>query len=363
MYRKILFILLFLLMIIPLHAQKHKTRNVVLITLDGFRWQELFNGADSSLMHQQSAFVDPIGIKNHFWKSNTQDRRNILLPFIWGTIGKQGQIYGNRNLGNNVNVTNTMWFSYPGYNEILTGHSDDARINSNEKLLNPNENVLEFINYQSGFRGRVAVFSSWDCFPYIINAERNGILVSSGLVGAYGDKRTENEKLLDHLMVSIPNPLENVRPDAFTFYYGLEYMKVNKPRVMYFAFDETDEFAHQAEYGAYLNSAHYTDRFIGELWSYLQSDPFYRGCTTLILSSDHGRGQTEKEWTSHGGNIRGADQIWIAILGPDTRGDGEIKSPGQHYQNQIAKTLAAFLNMDYTAGGKAGTVIREAFRH
>ena len=71
-------------------------------------------------------------------------------------------------------------------------------------------------------------------------------------------------------MMRIPNPLGDVRLDAFTFYYGLEYMKKNKPRVMYFAFDETDDFAHAGEYAAYLNSAHNTDRLIEELWNFIQ---------------------------------------------------------------------------------------------
>ncbi|MFD1469815.1 hypothetical protein ACFQ48_16420 [Hymenobacter caeli] len=35
----------------PTHAQtpKRRTENVVLVTLDGMRWQEVFGGADSAL--------------------------------------------------------------------------------------------------------------------------------------------------------------------------------------------------------------------------------------------------------------------------------------------------------------------------
>jgi bisphosphoglycerate-independent phosphoglycerate mutase (AlkP superfamily) len=134
-------------------------------------------------------------------------------------------------------------------------------------------------------------------------------------------------------------------------------MKKNKPRVMYFAFDETDDFAHHGEYGAYLNSAHYTDGFISELWDYIQSDATYKNKTTLIITCDHGRGNNAIEWKDHGRKINGADQIWLAIMGPDTPATGEVKSDQQLYQNQIAKTLAGLLDLDYRGDDEVGAVI------
>lgn len=335
---------------------KHKTENVVLVTLDGFRWQELFNGADSSFMKQQEHLKDA-KVKSKYWRDDVQERRKALLPFFWNTISSKGQLYGNRGLGSKVNVTNQMWFSYPGYNEILTGHADDERINSNDKNYNPNSNVLEFINNQPAFKGKVAAFTSWDCFPYIINDKRSDVFVSAGLTEAKGDKLTEREKMLNQTLNAIPNPLGDVRLDAYTFYYGVEYMKKNKPRVMYFGFDETDDFAHSGEYAAYLNAANYTDRFIGELWNFLQADPQYKDKTTMIITCDHGRGITAEDWKHHGKKIEHADEIWFAVIGPDTPATGEVKNESQYYQNQIAKTLAGFLGLNYENGSKAGDAV------
>lgn len=334
---------------------RNKTENVVLITLDGFRWQELFTGADSAFMKQQQHLKDPL-LKEKFWKNDVAERRKTLLPFFWNTIASKGQLYGNRSLGSKVNNSNQMWFSYPGYNEILTGKADDARINSNDKNYNPNTNVLEFINSQPGFKGKVAAYTSWDAFPYIINDKRSGVVVSSGLVEAKG-KINDREKMMNQLMNTLPNPLGDVRLDAFTFYYGMEYMKQNKPRVMYFAFDETDDFAHAGEYGAYLNSAHATDGFIGELWNYLQSESAYKDKTTMIITCDHGRGNNAEDWKHHGKKINDADQIWFAVLGPDTPATGELKGAEQYYQNQVAKTLAAFLGLDYKGEGTTGDAV------
>jgi hypothetical protein len=354
---KRLLIILFTCLAGALFGQSLKTENFILITLDGMRWQEVFNGADSSLMRQQQ-FLKDKGVKEKYWRSDVAERRKALLPFFWNTLATKGQLYGNRALGCKVNVTNNQWFSYPGYSEILTGYADDERINSNDKLYNPNPTVLEYINSQAAFNGKVAAFSSWDVFPYIINDKRSGVMVSGGLVEATGGKLSDTEKALNQLMAKIPNPIPGIRLDAFTFYYGLEYMKKKKPRVMYFAFDETDDFAHQGEYAAYLNSAHNTDRMIEELWTYIQSDPAYKNKTTLMITCDHGRGTNAEDWKHHGKKIAEADQIWMAVIGPDTPAKGEVKGECQYYQNQVAKTMASFLGLQYQSDKKVGEVVQ-----
>jgi hypothetical protein len=141
--KKIIISVVLFLAALGTHAQaKLKTENVILITLDGFRWQELFNGADSSYFRQQKYLKDG-SIKEKFWRDDVRERRKALLPFFWTTLESQGQLYGNRTLGCKVNVTNNQWFSYPGYNEILTGKADNERVHSNDKFYNPNTNVLE----------------------------------------------------------------------------------------------------------------------------------------------------------------------------------------------------------------------------
>lgn len=333
-----------------LHAQS--SEHVILVTFDGLRWQDVFRGADTSLMKQQKALKDA-HVKEKYWRADLAERRKALLPFLWTTVARQGQLHGNRDLGSQANVTNTMWFSYPGYQEILAGFADDARITSNDKMYNPNVTALEYIHQQPGFQGKVAAFTSWDVFPFIINDKRSGIFVSGGEVPASGSL-TENEKLINRLMASTPNMIPEVRLDAFTFYYGLEYLKKNKPRVLYFSFDETDDFAHSGEYAAYLNSAHKTDQFLAELWDYLQSDPVYKGKTSLIITTDHGRGPGAEDWKSHGAKVNGADEIWIALLGPTVAPTGESRE-GQRYQNQVAATVAECVGLRYTVDGKAGT--------
>lgn len=340
------------------HAQnKRKTENVFIITLDGLRWQEVFTGADSLLITNKTFVKDPVGLNTTFWAETSQERREVLMPFFWSVLARQGQIFGNRKYGNNVNVTNTMWFSYPGYNEILTGYADDARIRTNNKVLNPNVTILEYLNKDPKFKGKVAAFGSWDVFPFIINEERSGVPVNAGFEKAVGTL-SDNEKFLNQLLDEVPSPWSTVRLDAFTHHYLLEHLKQETPKVVYISYGETDDFAHDGKYDAYLKSARQTDNFIKQLWEYTQSTPAYKDKTTFIITTDHGRGSTPLDaWKNHGRDVPGADQIWFAVMGPDTPPTGEMKKRGQFFQNQFAKTAAAFLGVDYKTVSPVGDIV------
>ena len=363
MKKSILSIGVFLICFAAYAQSGRVTENVVLVTLDGLRWQELFTGADSSLITNKTFVKDPVGLNTLFWAETPQARRKQLMPFFWETIVAKGQIYGNRAYGNHVNVSNSMWFSYPGYNEILCGYPDDARIRTNNKFMNPNVTVLEFLNRIPAYKGKVAAFCSWDVFPYIINEERSGIPVNAGFRKADGPKLTLREQFLNELQDEIPSPWSSVRLDAFTHHYMLEYVKKATPKVLYISYGETDDFAHDGKYDAYLKSAQQRDVFLGFLWGQLKCLPEYKDKTTLIITTDHGRGTSPIEaWKNHGEDVPGADQIWFAVIGPDTPAMGEVKQRGQYYQKQIAKTLAAFLKVEYKSTIPVGTIIESVFR-
>src|SRR5438046_10147003 len=76
-----------------------KTRNVFLIITDGFRWQEVFTGAEPALMTKEEGVIDTNGLRGMFWRETPQERRAALLPFFWNEIAKQGQLLGNQSLG------------------------------------------------------------------------------------------------------------------------------------------------------------------------------------------------------------------------------------------------------------------------
>lgn len=357
----VIFLLIFVFPTTSVQAQQ--TENVVLITLDGLRWQELFTGADPLLITHPDYVQDTTALHQKFWRESTEDRREVLMPFFTQTLSEQGQLYGNRAAGSQVNLTNGHWFSYPGYNEILTGFSDDERIDSNDKIPNPNRTVLEHLNQQAEFRGQVAAFGSWDVFPFIVNEERSGVPVNAGYEASQDTPLSEMEKAINTLQAEIPGHWPTVRMDAFTHHYALEYMKKHHPRLVYVAYGETDDFAHDGRYDHYLEAAHRTDKFIRDLWDFVQSDAQYRDKTTFIITTDHGRGTEPLDtWRSHGEDISGADEVWIAVMGPDTTPLSVDELQGQYYSSQIAPTLAALLKASYQPDREAGTVLKKTMQ-
>ncbi|WP_207778385.1 alkaline phosphatase family protein [Balneicella halophila] len=125
-----------------------------------------------------------------------------------------------------------------------------------------------------------------------------------------------------------PRRWAGVRFDVFTHNYALETLKKEHPQMVYLSYGETDDFAHDGRYEHYLKSAHNTDKMIQEIWEFLQSDPFYRDYTTLIITTDHGRGidpdSGKQSWRHHGTKYKDSEYTWIAMLGKGIDAKGEI---------------------------------------
>lgn len=341
------FLLLLFIVFCTRPTYSQNDQKVFLITLDGLRWQEVFGGAVDSLILSKTYTHETDQIIRDFLDSDPISARSKLMPFFWLTLAKQGQIYGNRAYENNANCSNPYWFSYPGYNEILTG-SQDPEVDSNDKKYNKNTTVLEWLNQKKDLKGKVAAFCSWDVFPYIINDQRSGVPVNAGFQKAKDNNLSAMESALNMLQDEVPSPWGSVRLDAFTHHYMMEYVKKNKPRMVYIAYGETDDFAHDGRYDHYLNATRRTDGFIQKIWEMIQTDPFYKDQTTLIITTDHGRGTSPMdEWRSHGSEVRGGDEIWIAAIGPKVSALGEVKSEMQLYQNQVAATVAKIFGYNF----------------
>jgi hypothetical protein len=333
----------------------NKTKNVILVMSDGLRWQEVFNGAELSLISKKDGGVKDVdGVRRRYGQETPAARREALLPFITNVVAKRGRLFGAP--GGESRVTNGKNFSYPGYSEVFTGFGD-PRIDSNDPVPNPNVTVLEWLNGKDAFRDKVAAFGSWDCFPAILNRDRSKMKVVACWERPEGPDITPAEKLLGDVIADSYRLWEGCAYDVFTFHAAHEHLKRAKPRVLFVGFGETDEFAHAGQYADYLNAAHKFDEYVRRLWETVQSTPEYRDQTTLILTADHGRGDAPVEWRSHGAKTRGSERIWIGVLGPDTPpSDGKPLPKAD--QNQIAATIAALLGEDYNAyQPKAGPVI------
>ncbi len=330
-------------------AAPRLTKNVFLITTDGLRWEEVFRGAEESLLSKEYGNVGDVdALRRDFWRPTEEARRAALFPFLWGTVAQQGQLWGNRRLGSDVRVSNGKNFSYPGYSEFLTGVVDPA-IDSNDKVLNANTNVFEWLNGRPGFEGKVAAAINWDVLPWILNAPRAAFPVWSGFDVPAGTRRIQVPGALDELVEHGKTIWSGVLLDTFVRHAAWHTVTVLKPRAAFISFGETDDWAHEARYERVLRAAHEFDRFLGDLWRQVQSMPEYRGTTTFLITVDHGRGPAPLAWKDHNRQLADSAYIWFGVLGPDTPATGERRNTPLVRQAQVAATVAALVGEDFTA--------------
>jgi hypothetical protein len=325
-----------------------KTENVIVVTLDGFRWQEFFGGADESIMDKKFGGVrDLATLKANYWRNTPEERRLALLPFFWKTVANSGQIFGDRSRKAPAKLTNGLKFSYPGYSEMFCGLAD-PNIKSNDKKPNPNLSVLEFLNERPAYRDKVAAFCTWDVFPSIFRSARNGLKVHTAWEPIKDAPLSDRQKAVNDMLATLPRYWPDNTFDVVTMEFSREHLRRHKPRVLFIGLGETDEWGHGRRYDLYLDAAHFCDRFLAELWQTLQEMPEYRGKTSLLILTDHGRGDTRVNWTDHGKEIPSAEFIWFAVLGPDTPPLG-VRENVETTQSQLAATVAHLLGEDFSA--------------
>jgi hypothetical protein len=328
---------------VPLAARTaDSTPRVVVISVDGVRWREIFRGADPALTADKkyvhpdirADVIDPPFVQ-------PADRGAALTPFLHTVEAQGGVLLGDRDAGSCISVANDLWYSYPGYNEFLTG-APDPDLTTNEKEPNRNATVFEYLQRRADFAGAVAAVGTWDVFPFIFNAPRSHVPVNEGLADRF------------------PTDVRTARA-------AFELLRAHRYRALYIGFGDTDEFAHAGDYAGYLLSIERGDAFIGEVWNFLQSDPYYRGRTTLFVITDHGRGVTPTDsWREHGSprsyqldpdedpayrqtGAIGSDQVWLAALGPAVNAKAKVAYDLAHcaHSAQLAASVATALGVDW----------------
>ena len=368
MLRSLVPLMAVLLCLSGLHAAERQgidTRdNLILITIDGARTEEVFGGLDLDVLRStlgKDAVVEAHPLYQRFHADTPQGRRAKLMPFFWGELmAREGSIAGNRRLQSAVSLTNTHRFSYPGYAEILLGEAHDAVIKSNDRIQNPFVTVLEEL--QAGLRlpsSKAAAFASWEVFNEIVEHTRGALTVNAGFESF--ETRDAVGRELSRLQFDTPTPWNSVRHDAYTFGLAMTHLRLARPRVLYLALGETDDWAHDGRYDRVLETYARTDGYLRQLWAFLRAERDYRGRTHILITTDHGRGHSPSDWRNHGAKIEGAQEVWIAFVSPRASRRGEWRDHPPLYTNQVAATIARWMGLDWNARrSNAGKPIRGA---
>lgn len=278
-------------------ASPKKDANVILLTLDGVRWQEVFQG------------VDP---------GQSTDSDEKVFSFLTGTLARQGVLIGDKARGETVRVSNKHHNSLPGYQSILAGAAQPCSSNLCGRIQV--ETFPERILHDLGLQPeQVATFSSWEKIAHAVEHVEGATFVNAGnrpvLIG--GKPLNEEATRLNELSSQDSPPWRDARRDKYTFAHAVNYLKTKKPRFLYISLNDSDEWGHRSKYDQYLSTLRQHDAWIQELVAALDSLGEYGKNTTLIITTDHGRGGGN-EWNEHGSGYAGSDSVWIYGRSPYT---------------------------------------------
>jgi Type I phosphodiesterase / nucleotide pyrophosphatase len=342
------FLSLLLCLPVTLAAQAERPRYVILVTLDGVRPEDFFGGMDSvvSATDSLSGIASRDRFRAAYWRPTPEERRRAVMPFFWDSLAPRGMVLGNAAHGSGVTITNTHGFSAPGYQEMLTGQAQPD-VTSNDRVRYGHETVLEYARRRLGLRQeQVAVFGSWENFREYAASEEDGVFVNAGYDTIPAAFATPELRRIAVLQSRAEALWDGSRLDAFTGAMALAWLRRYQPRVLYVAMNDTDDLAHSRRYDRVLDAMHGLDGFLWELWQTAESLPALRGRTTLIVTTDHGRGHTPSDWTDHGEDVPGSEHIWLAVIGPWTPDRGELAGVDDVHQANVAGTLLACLGLD-----------------
>jgi hypothetical protein len=281
MQKLLLLLILVFVSIIPNNKSIVATNspNVILITLDGVRWQEIFNG--------QTPDHQPIDSQK-------------LLPNLYQNFVSNGIAFGNHS---EVKVSGPAHISLPGYLEILRGHATLDCLN-NDCGYNKEPTIVNLFN-------KSAVFSSWVTINHVV--DKSPILNNGRNYRNLGFNKLN---LPDNKDFPVAWGDKYYRPDFYTTEAVDIYLKNNHPEFLWISLGDTDENAHAGNYSGYLASLQFADQYIGNLLN-----TQYGKNSIVIVTTDHGR---SLDWRNHHWDPESA-RTWILMRGPGIPAIGMVQ--------------------------------------
>ncbi len=333
----------------PVTEARHDERAesaVVLVVLDGVRWQEVFYGADRSLARAHG--MNPLA-----WV-NPRD----LMPNVHRLVHTHGVAIGAPGHGAQISASGPQFISLPGYLEIFAGKPDLA-CDRNDCARPPVRTIADQVRDASG-ADDVALIASWPNIARAASADASGFVVTAGrkLVEQAGVLQGDPalSQLLEHGAAVPAWPGEGqYRPDASTARIALRYLEAKRPRFLFVGLGDADEYGHRDDYAAYLEAVHQSDAFVGELVELLGRMGARGRHTTVIVTADHGRAYDFKD---HGPQFPESGRVWLTAFGGDMKAQGLAVAPHRYTLSDVAPTVRALLGITEGPGEPIAEIVR-----
>ncbi len=275
---------------------------VVLLVVDGVRWQEIFRGVDPALA--AGTHAGPLDAEH-------------LTPHLHTIVRERGAALGAPGRSA-MSASGPRFVSLPSYREIFSG---EASLDCLDNECTPIERRT-FVDQLRDGGGRAAVFSSWKPIERAVAKDVRGIVLSNG--------RDATDDATD------PYPGDGAfRPDRFTAAAALTHLETERPDFLFLGLGEPDEYAHRGDYPGYLDAIRAADGVVGQLLETLERMGPRGRRTHVFVTTDHGRAASFRE---HGGAYPESAAVWAVAWGPSIRARGALVTREAHHLRDLAPT-------------------------
>jgi hypothetical protein len=320
---------------------------VVLVVLDGVRWQEVFRGVDANLARGHAEPV--VGPRD-------------LLPHLYAAIDEKGAVIGAPGRGRTIAATGPNFVSMPGYTEIFQGRPP-GRCQDNDCAPPEGPTLVDEVRSAVDSDAQVAVFASWAGIGRVAARSRSRIVLSAGRRDiVHAELLTQDaptRSALESGADADPYPGDDdFRPDRYTAALALAYLELQRPAFLFVGLGEPDEFAHRGDYAGYVGALRRADDFLGGLFVTLDRMK-ERGQRTLVLvTTDHGRAA---DYRDHGGAFPESARVWLGAFGGAVPARGLLPAPRRRRLTDIAPTVRWFMGLSPDCSENAGSPVAELF--
>ncbi len=320
--------------------------SVVLLTLDGVRWQEVFDGVDARV-------ADTHGLRPAERVSARE-----LMPNLHRLIAHDGTALGAGPDATAMRASGPNFVSLPGYIELLTGRASSGCADNDCARVGT---ATLFDELAANGCGRAALFSSWSGIGSAASLLAQTALVSAGrYAGEQRDLLEVDARVSAALTAGEgagPSAGEgDFRPDVHTAEAGLAYLQAAHPRFLFIGLGETDEYGHADDYRAYLNALRSADAVIGRVAREVFRQIAAGRRSTLLITTDHGRADS---FAPHGGPYAESSRVWLVAAGSGIATRGIAHSGRARHLADVAPTIRQLLALPSASSFGSGQVLTE----
>ncbi len=285
-------------------------RSVILVTLDGTRWQDVF-GSDE------------------------------LMPTLHRWMMAEGVAIGAPGHGE-IWASGPHYVSMPGYTEILTGRPSACQSNECDTIRA--ETILDEV-LDGGDDAFVA--ASWERIARVASRDPKRLEMTAGRT-THERTNAFDARLIDDAKDAGAWPgVDDYRRDELTTRVALSAFDRHMPKFAFVSLGDPDEHAHHGDRERYLASLRAADAFLAELEKRIDDR------TVVFVTADHGRSSGFRD---HGGGWHESGRVWLGVRAPFIAARGYLDAPS-HRLADIAPTIRCLLGRRADDSADAGRSI------